>query len=65
MAKEGSKEDEYLTNVGNADWCDYVDREEKVIGVYSDPDDAYAAEKSFALKQLRGRFHYKVQMVIK
>lgn len=63
--KNESKEDEYISHVSEAKFSAYVNREEKVVGIYSDPDDAYEAENNFALRKLRRTYKYKIQMVIK
>ncbi len=63
MAKKISKHDEYVEEVEA--FASYVNRETMIIGIYATAEDALVAERSIALKRLKGRWHYKIQMVIK
>lgn len=61
------KLDQYLEEVTNASWCAYLKHDDQgvgTIGVFAETEAAYQAENSYALRALRKRFGYKVQMVI-
>ncbi len=61
------KKDQYLDEVLASSWCAYIRHDDQgvgTIGVYADTEAAYKAEQSHALRSLRKRFGYKVQMVI-
>ena len=58
-----SKHDLYIEEVQK--FAAYVDFNEKQIGIYCTAEDCLIAENSHALKSLKNKFHYKIQMVIK
>lgn len=43
----------------------YVDTTNKVIGVYSDTADMIKANNNLAVKKLKNKYNYKIQIVIK
>jgi len=43
----------------------YVDKEEKIIGVYSTPQDMMMSNSHKDVKELIKKYNYKIQMVIK
>lgn len=60
--KHENKQDEYLDEVSK--FAEYINRENKTIGISANPEIAYQAEKSIALKRLKGRYKFTIQMVI-
>lgn len=63
MKTKISKHDEYIEEAKN--YCHYVDTTRKTIGVFSTPEDALKANNSIAVKSLKNKFKYHIQMVIK
>jgi hypothetical protein len=43
----------------------YVDKKEKIIGVYSTPQDMRMSNSHKDVKELVKKYNYKIQMVIK
>ena len=62
--KKQSKKDEYIEYVEKEKFCAYIDHKLMTVGVYADPKLMLKANKFDPLKKLKGRFKYKIQMVI-
>lgn len=48
-----------------AEFAAYLDKKEKIVGIYATNEDSLVAERSLALKKLKNLYGYKIQMVIK
>lgn len=46
-------------------FCAYVDTTINTIGVYATIEDAKTAEDCYAIKRLKKKYNYKIQMLIK
>lgn len=58
-------ENDLIKLVSQSYYCDYVSKEMKTIGVFSDVDSMKGANKSKFLKQLKSEHGYKIQIVIR
>ena len=63
QVNQETKRDEYISEVEK--FAVYVNTEEKIVGIYRTNEDLLKANKNYALKKLKNRFGYRVQMVIK
>lgn len=63
MKQKATKEYQYIETVES--FAAYVNHNEKVIGIYCTNEDMVKANRSRALKSLKTRYKWKVQMVIK